>query len=88
MISEECGVIVNTASIAASDGQIGQAAYAASKSGVVGMTLFVARELARYGIRVMTMAPSLFLTPMVQVISAKAHASETTSPISQPLRTP
>lgn len=61
----ERGVIVNTASIAAFDGQIGQAAYSASKAGVVGMTLPIARELARFGIRVMTIAPGIFETPMV-----------------------
>jgi NAD(P)-dependent dehydrogenase (short-subunit alcohol dehydrogenase family) len=63
--SGERGVVVNTASIAAFEGQIGQAAYAASKGGVVAMTLPVARELARYGIRVMTIAPGIFETPMV-----------------------
>ncbi len=61
----ERGIIVNTASVAAYDGQIGQAAYAASKAGVVGMTLPVARELARYGIRVLTIAPGIFATPMM-----------------------
>ncbi|MEO6065101.1 MAG: SDR family NAD(P)-dependent oxidoreductase [Lysobacterales bacterium] len=61
----ERGVIVNTASIAAFDGQIGQAAYSASKGGVVGMTLPMARELARFGIRVATIAPGMFWTPMV-----------------------
>jgi NAD(P)-dependent dehydrogenase (short-subunit alcohol dehydrogenase family) len=61
----ERGVIVNTASVAAYDGQIGQAAYSASKGGVVGMTLPIARELARFGIRVMTIAPGLFETPML-----------------------
>ncbi|HDR8919457.1 TPA: 3-hydroxyacyl-CoA dehydrogenase [Burkholderia vietnamiensis] len=61
----ERGVIVNTASVAAFDGQIGQAAYAASKSGVVGMTLPIARELARFGIRVVTIAPGIFATPMM-----------------------
>ena len=61
----ERGVIVNTASIATFDGQVGQAAYAASKAGVVGMTLPVARELARYGIRVVTIAPGIFETPMM-----------------------
>ena len=61
----ERGVIVYTASIAAFDGQIGQAAYSASKAGLVGMTLPIARELARYGIRVMTIAPGVFETPMV-----------------------
>lgn len=63
--AEERGVIVNTASVAAFEGQIGQAAYAASKGGVVGLTLPVARELARHGIRVMAIAPGLFLTPMM-----------------------
>ena len=61
----ERGVIVNTASVAAFDGQIGQAAYSASKAGVVGMTLPIARELARSGIRVMTIAPGIFETPMM-----------------------
>lgn len=61
----ERGVIINTASVAAYDGQIGQAAYSASKGGVVGMTLPMARELARFGIRVMTVAPGIFWTPMV-----------------------
>ncbi len=61
----EKGVIINTASIAAFDGQIGQAAYAASKAGVVGMTLPVAREFADHGIRVMTIAPGIFGTPML-----------------------
>lgn len=63
--SGERGVIVNTASVAAFDGQIGQAAYSASKGGVVGMTLPIARELARMGIRVMTIAPGIFDTPML-----------------------
>ncbi|MRR15213.1 MAG: 3-hydroxyacyl-CoA dehydrogenase [Deltaproteobacteria bacterium] len=61
----EKGVIVNTASIAACDGQIGQAAYAASKGGIVGMTLPIARECADYGIRVATIAPGLFETPLM-----------------------
>ncbi|HBK45799.1 MAG TPA: 3-hydroxyacyl-CoA dehydrogenase, partial [Xanthomonadaceae bacterium] len=61
----ERGVIVNTASVAAYEGQIGQAAYSASKGGVVGMTLPMARELSRFGIRVMTVAPGIFWTPMV-----------------------
>ncbi len=61
----ERGVIVSTASVAAYDGQIGQAAYAASKGGLVGMTLPIARELARFGIRVMTIAPGIFETPML-----------------------
>src|SRR6266513_3885814 len=63
--SGERGVIVNTASVAAFDGQIGQAAYSASKGGVVGMTLPIAREFARIGIRVMTIAPGIFDTPML-----------------------
>ena len=61
----ERGVIVNTASVAAYDGQIGQAAYSASKGGIVGMTLPIARALARFGIRVMTIAPGIFETPML-----------------------
>jgi NAD(P)-dependent dehydrogenase (short-subunit alcohol dehydrogenase family) len=61
----ERGVLINTASVAAYDGQIGQAAYAASKGGVVGMTLPIARDLARNGIRVMTIAPGIFGTPML-----------------------
>jgi NAD(P)-dependent dehydrogenase (short-subunit alcohol dehydrogenase family) len=61
----ERGVIISTASVAAYDGQIGQAAYAASKGGIVGMTLPIARELARFGIRVMTIAPGIFETPML-----------------------
>lgn len=65
-IGGERGVIVNTASVAAYDGQIGQAAYGASKGGVVGMTLPVARDLAQHRIRVMTIAPGLFLTPMLE----------------------
>jgi NAD(P)-dependent dehydrogenase (short-subunit alcohol dehydrogenase family) len=61
----ERGVVVNTASVAAFDGQIGQAAYAASKAGIVGLTLPLARELARYGIRVVAIAPGIFETPMM-----------------------
>jgi NAD(P)-dependent dehydrogenase (short-subunit alcohol dehydrogenase family) len=64
--TQERGVIVNTASVAAFDGQIGQPAYAASKAGVVGMTLPLAREFARSGIRVLTIAPGIFLTPMLE----------------------
>jgi NAD(P)-dependent dehydrogenase (short-subunit alcohol dehydrogenase family) len=74
-IGEERGVIVNTASVAAFDGQIGQAAYAASKAGVAGMTLPVARELARYGIRVMTIAPGIFWTPMLASLPQEAQDS-------------
>ncbi|MBC8418892.1 MAG: 3-hydroxyacyl-CoA dehydrogenase [Pseudomonadota bacterium] len=62
----EKGVVINTASVAAFDGQIGQAAYSASKAGVVGMTLPIAREFAEYGIRVMTIAPGIFSTPMLR----------------------
>lgn len=61
----ERGVIVNTASVAAYDGQIGQAAYAASKAGIVGLTLPVAREMARFGVRIMTIAPGIMETPML-----------------------
>ena len=61
----ERGVIISTASVAAFEGQVGQAAYAASKGGIVGMTLPMARELSRFGIRVMTIAPGIFWTPMV-----------------------
>ena len=61
----ERGIIINTASVAAFEGQIGQAAYSASKGGVVGLTLPLAREFARFGIRVMTIAPGIFWTPMV-----------------------
>jgi NAD(P)-dependent dehydrogenase (short-subunit alcohol dehydrogenase family) len=71
----ERGVIINTASIAAFDGQIGQAAYSASKGGIVGMTLPIARELARYGIRVMTIAPGLFHTPMFNTLPQEAKDS-------------
>lgn len=71
----ERGAIVMTASVAAFDGQIGQVAYAASKGGVVGMTLPMARELAAFGIRVVTIAPGLFLTPMMAALPAEAQAS-------------
>jgi NAD(P)-dependent dehydrogenase (short-subunit alcohol dehydrogenase family) len=71
----ERGVIVYTASVAAYDGQIGQAAYSASKAGLVGMTLPIARELARHGIRVMTIAPGLFETPMMAGMSAEVQES-------------
>ncbi len=71
----ERGVIVNTASVAAFDGQIGQAAYAASKGGVVGMTLPIARDLARSGIRVMTIAPGIFDTPMMAGMTDEVRAS-------------
>lgn len=74
-IGEERGVIINTASVAAFDGQIGQAAYAASKGGVVSMTLPIARELARYGIRVMTIAPGIFWTPLLASLPQEAQDS-------------
>jgi len=74
-IGEERGVIVNTASVAAFDGQIGQAAYSASKGGVVGMTLPIAREFARYGIRVMTIAPGIFWTPLLASLPQEAQDS-------------
>lgn len=67
------GVIINTASIAAFDGQVGQASYASSKAGVVGMMLPLARELTRHGIRVMTIAPGVFATPMMHSIPEKAR---------------
>ena len=73
--SGERGVIVNTSSVASFEGQIGQAAYAASKAGVNGMTLPIARELARFGIRVMTIAPGIFDTPMLQGMSEEIRAS-------------
>jgi NAD(P)-dependent dehydrogenase (short-subunit alcohol dehydrogenase family) len=74
-IGEERGVIVNTASVAAYDGQIGQAAYAASKSGIVGMTLPLAREFAQWAIRVVTIAPGLFLTPLLASLPPEVQKS-------------
>jgi NAD(P)-dependent dehydrogenase (short-subunit alcohol dehydrogenase family) len=71
----ERGVIVNTASVAAYDGQIGQAAYSASKGGIVGMTLPIARDLARDGVRVVTIAPGLFLTPLLLGLPKEAQDS-------------
>jgi NAD(P)-dependent dehydrogenase (short-subunit alcohol dehydrogenase family) len=68
------GVIVNTASIAAHDGQVGQAAYASSKGGIVGLTLPAARDLAQYGIRVMTIAPGIVETPMLATVSEEFRA--------------
>jgi|SRR5271155_2042876 len=70
----ERGVIVNTASAAAFEGQIGQAAYSASKGGIVGMTLQIAREFASSGIRVMTIAPGLFKTPLLAGLPEAAQA--------------
>jgi len=75
MEGEEAGVIVNTASVAAYDGQIGQAAYAATKGGVVGMTLPIARDLAQHRIRVITIAPGIFLTPMLLGLPQAAQDS-------------
>lgn len=74
-VGEERGVIVNTASVAAYDGQIGQAAYAASKGGVVGLTLPIARDLAQHRIRVVTIAPGIFLTPMLMGLPQPAQDS-------------
>ncbi len=71
----ERGVIVNTASVAAFDGQIGQASYAASKGAIVGMTLPIARDLARDGIRCVTIAPGLFLTPLLKGLPQEAQDS-------------
>ncbi len=71
----EKGVVINTASVAAFEGQIGQAAYTASKAGVAGMTLPIAREFAEYGIRVLTIAPGLFNTPMLAGLPEKAKES-------------
>lgn len=76
-ISGNRGVIINTASAAAFDGQVGQAAYAASKAGVVGMTLPLARELARFGVRVMTVAPGIFWTPMLEAAAPLLRESLT-----------
>ncbi len=74
-IGEERGVIVNTASVAAFDGQIGQAAYASSKAGVAGLTLCAARDLAQHRIRVMTIAPGIFMTPMMKSLPQAAQES-------------
>ena len=71
----ERGVIVNTASVAAFDGQIGQAAYASSKGGVAALTLPAAREFAQFGIRVMTIAPGIFSTPMLKALPQEAQDS-------------
>lgn len=72
--SGERGAVVNTASVAASDGQVGQAAYAASKGGIISLALPAARELARFGIRVNTIAPGLFLTPLLAELPADVQA--------------
>jgi NAD(P)-dependent dehydrogenase (short-subunit alcohol dehydrogenase family) len=71
----ERGILISTASVAAFDGQIGQAAYSASKGGIVGMTLPIARELARFGIRVMTIAPGIFETPLLMGMSDEVRQS-------------
>jgi NAD(P)-dependent dehydrogenase (short-subunit alcohol dehydrogenase family) len=85
----ECGVIINTASVAAFEGQIGQAAYSASKGGVAGMMLPIARELAAYGIRVMTIAPGLINTPMFDGLPDSARtALEQTVPFPKRLGQP
>jgi NAD(P)-dependent dehydrogenase (short-subunit alcohol dehydrogenase family) len=72
--SGQRGVIINTASVAAFDGQIGQAAYSASKGGIVGLTLPAARDLAQYGIRVCTIAPGIVETPMLATVSEEFRA--------------
>ena len=71
----ERGVIISTASVAAYEGQIGQAAYSASKAGIVGMTLPIAREFTRIGVRVMTIAPGIFYTPMVEAMPEPVQES-------------
>ncbi len=71
----ERGVVVNTASVAAFDGQVGQEAYSASKGGIVGMTLPLARDLAQYGVRVVTLAPGLFATPLMKELPDAVQAS-------------
>jgi 3-hydroxyacyl-CoA dehydrogenase/3-hydroxy-2-methylbutyryl-CoA dehydrogenase len=71
----ERGVVINTASVAAFDGQVGQAAYSASKGGIVGMTLPIARDLAEQGIRVMTIAPGIFETPLLGTLPEPVRAS-------------
>ena len=75
MADGERGVVLNTASVAAFDGQVGQEAYSASKGGIVGMTLPLARDLAQWGIRVMTVAPGLFRTPLMEQLPAEVQQS-------------
>lgn len=75
LADNERGVVINTASVAAFDGQIGQQAYAASKGGLVSMTLPMARDLAQYGIRVLTIAPGLFLTPLMHTLPQEIQDS-------------
>ena len=74
-LGEERGVIINTASVAAFDGQVGQAAYAASKAAIAGMTLPIARDLAQFGIRVVTIAPGIFWTPMMAGMAPELQES-------------
>lgn len=89
LADEERGVIVNTASVAAFEGQIGQVAYSASKGGVVGMTLPIARDLANDGVRVCTIAPGLFLTPMMKGLPQNVQDSlAATVPFPHRLGTP
>ena len=88
-VNADNGIIINTASIAAFDGQVGQASYASSKAGVVGMMLPLARELTRHGIRVMTIAPGVFATPMMQGLPEKAREQlEAAVPYPKRLGTP
>jgi NAD(P)-dependent dehydrogenase (short-subunit alcohol dehydrogenase family) len=75
LASGERGIVINTSSVASFEGQIGQAAYSASKAGVNGMTLPIAREFAKFGIRVMTIAPGIFETPMLAAMSEELRAS-------------
>ena len=89
LIDGERGVIVSTASVAAYEGQVGQAAYAASKGGIVALTLPAARELAQFGIRVMAIAPGLFRTPLLQNLPSEVRASLAASiPFPKRLGTP
>eukprot|EP00474_Spongospora_subterranea_P009410 CRZ09868.1 hypothetical protein [Spongospora subterranea] len=84
--SKESGVIINVASIAAFDGQIGQSSYSASKAAIVGMTLPLARELSSFGIRVMTIAPGLFATPMTATDLSKTTMASVSSQVAFPKR--
>ena len=80
------GVIISTASVAAFEGQIGQAAYAASKGGIVSLTLPAAREFARFGIRVLAIAPGLFLTPLLEELPQEARRTALGASIPNPTR--
>ena len=83
----ERGVVISTASVAAYDGQIGPSAYSASKGGIVAMTLPIARELAQFGIRVLTIAPGLFLTPLAcQFAAGSAGLARRLDPVSAQAR--